>query len=170
MDDRQGRPGRAERPAIPSNMPSATVRGPNPKLVPLADLQAPKVEPSTLEQQEGLRPDDGGRAALRPRAPITMPPRERLRGHRPAPRLASPQPAAASRVADLRPDRSPLMPAQPARPLPTRLPAAAAATGMPVARASLSIAALPGLACHAAAARLRRLDRRSRPAGKRRRR
>ena len=36
----------------------------NPALVPLADLQAPKVEPSTLDSQEGDRPDDGSRLAL----------------------------------------------------------------------------------------------------------
>ena len=36
----------------------------NPKLVPLADLQAPKVDAGDAELQEGDRPDDGSRLAL----------------------------------------------------------------------------------------------------------
>ena len=38
----------------------------NPKLVPLAELEAPAVDPATAQQQEGHRPDDRSRPALVP--------------------------------------------------------------------------------------------------------
>ena len=61
---RPGRPGRAARGQRRSNMPSATARPSNAALTPLADLDAPKVDPSEARQYQGHRADDGRRPAL----------------------------------------------------------------------------------------------------------
>ena len=71
MDHRQGRAGDPARPATPSNTRSASAPQSNPKLVPLAELQAPKVEPSKLNSKKvtdlmtaaGLLCDEPGRLA-----------------------------------------------------------------------------------------------------------
>ena len=64
MDHRQGRPGHPARTGTSFEYAVGNGAASNPKLEPLAELQAPKVDPSKLNSKTVTRADDRGRPAL----------------------------------------------------------------------------------------------------------